>query len=47
MHKFNIYCVITEYVSPWYNRDGWLGVKHLVTYMRAQWVCLRAETSII
>ena len=21
----------TEYVSPWYNRSGWLGVKHQVT----------------
>ena len=20
-------------VSPWYNRNGWLGVKHLVTYL--------------
>ena len=22
-----------EYVSPWYNRNGWLGVKHQVTYL--------------
>ena len=20
------------YISPWYNRTGWLGVKHQVTY---------------
>ena len=30
---FNNYHVKTEYVSPWYNRSGWLGVKHQVTYL--------------
>ena len=28
----NIYCVITEYNLPWYNRNGWLRVKPKVTY---------------
>ena len=28
----NVYCVLTECVSSWYNRTGWLGVKHQVTY---------------
>ena len=26
------YCMITKYVSPRYNRNGWPGVKHQVTY---------------
>ena len=28
-----LYCVITEYVSPWYNHNSWLGIKHQVTYL--------------
>ena len=28
----NVYCVLTECVSSWYNRTGWLGIKHQVTY---------------
>ena len=28
----NVYCVLAECVSSWYNRTGWLGVKHQVTY---------------
>ena len=29
---FNIYCVMTKWVSPWYIHNGWLGVKHQITY---------------
>ena len=27
---YNVRCV-----SPWYNRTGWLGVKHQLTYLRS------------
>ena len=30
----------TESVSPWYNSNGWLGVKHQVTYLKMQNVLL-------
>ena len=30
---FNSYYMKTEYVSPWYNHNGRLGVKHQVTYL--------------
>ena len=30
---FYVYCVLTICVSPWYNRTGWLGIKHQVTYI--------------
>ena len=28
---------MTTCVSPWYNRTGWLGVKHQVTYLITYW----------
>ena len=30
---FNRYCVSTKCVTPWDNRNGWLGVKHQNTYL--------------
>ena len=35
-HKFiavERVCPDPKYHSPWYNRNGWLGVKHQVTYL--------------
>ena len=30
---FNRYCVSTKCVTPWDNRNGWLGVKHQINYL--------------
>ena len=31
---------ITRFISPWYNRTGWLGVKHQLTYLPVWFICL-------
>ena len=41
-----IYCMITEYLPPWYNCNGWLGVKHQVTYLLHLTPCLRSPVTI-
>ena len=33
MDIFLSYCVSTKCVTPWDNRNGWLGVKHRITYL--------------
>ena len=33
------YFMMTECVSPWYNCNGWLGIKHQVTYFYLPKVC--------
>ena len=32
MHTVCVYIRVYKSMSPWYNRNGWLGVKHQVTY---------------
>ena len=34
-HIFNSYCVSAKCVMPWDNRNGWLGLKHQITYLTA------------
>ena len=43
VHIFNVFCVLTKSVSPWYNHTGWLGVKHPHPYtcplFILSWLC--------